>query len=46
MVKEKKAPSKKVVKKSSKVIVAPHVHEANRILEGIMLPQRVVTQIA
>lgn len=46
MVKEKKALSKKVVKKSSKVIVAPHVHEANRILEGIMLPQRVVTQIA
>lgn len=46
MAKEKTKSSKKVVKKSTKAAVVPHVHEANRILEGILLPQRVVSQIA
>lgn len=36
----------KTAKKEKKLEIAPHVHEANRILEGILLPQRVVAQIA
>ena len=46
MAKENNKSTKKVVKKSIKGTVVPHVHEANRILEGILLPQRVVSQIA
>jgi len=46
MTKEKTKQPKKANKKATKLEVVTPVHEANRILEGILLPQRVVAQIA
>lgn len=41
-----KAKPKKEVRKTVQKATSAAAHEANRILEGIMLPQRVVSQIA